>query len=118
DAERDHVSAVEAVAPRFRGAVVKSRWKVATVILVAALAVGAVIRAERRVVPTVKPENVTIAVDADGNIYWNGERLRDNDELCKRLESINPRPKLDDRKEAAERLCKAITLTPENQLSR
>ena len=33
--------------------------------------------------PTVtKPENINIAVDRDGNLYWNDARLADNARRC------------------------------------
>ena len=36
--------------------------------------------------PTVtKPENINIAVDRDGNIYWNDAKLADNAALLARL---------------------------------
>jgi biopolymer transport protein ExbD len=37
-------------------------------------------------IPTVtKPENITIAVDADGNIYWNNALMADRDALIQRI---------------------------------
>src|SRR6201994_3777051 len=33
-------------------------------------------------IPTqTKPENITVAVDKDGNIYWNDKRMPNKDEL-------------------------------------
>ncbi|SNR93373.1 MULTISPECIES: biopolymer transporter ExbD [unclassified Azospirillum] len=49
-------------------------------------------------VPTVtKPENVTIAVDADGNIYWNASLLPDTKALFERMKEVavlNPQPEI------------------------
>jgi len=37
-------------------------------------------------IPTVtKPENITIAVDKDGNIYWNNSLMADRDALIQRV---------------------------------
>jgi biopolymer transport protein ExbD len=37
-------------------------------------------------IPTVtKPENITIAVDKDGNIYWNNALMADRDALIQRV---------------------------------
>jgi biopolymer transport protein ExbD len=48
--------------------------------------------------PTVtKPENINIAVDRDGNFYWNDARLADNAALLARLKdraSANPQPEV------------------------
>jgi biopolymer transport protein ExbD len=48
--------------------------------------------------PTVtKPENINIAVDRDGNIYWNAAKLADNAALLDRLKqraSANPQPEV------------------------
>jgi hypothetical protein len=96
----------------------KPRWKAVTLMIAAAIAAAAIIRAERRVVSTTKPDNITIAVDRDGNLYWNGERLKDNDELCKRLESMTDQSKLGTRKYAVQDLCKDITAAPENKAPR
>jgi biopolymer transport protein ExbD len=35
-----------------------------------------------------RPENITIAVDIDGSLYWNNTRLADADELQERLFGI------------------------------
>jgi hypothetical protein len=35
--------------------------------------------------PTGKPENIVIAVDKDGNIYYNNLRIRDMNELRRRF---------------------------------
>ena len=40
--------------------------------------------------PVIAPQNITIAVDKDGNIYWNDELVRDNDELCRKFKSLVP----------------------------
>ncbi len=34
------------------------------------------------------PENITIAVDRRGQIYWNAALLRDNDQLLERIKSV------------------------------
>ncbi|HEY1503388.1 MAG TPA: biopolymer transporter ExbD [Stellaceae bacterium] len=48
--------------------------------------------------PTVtKPENINIAVDRDGNLYWNEARLADNAALLDRLKQRagdNPQPEV------------------------
>ena len=35
-----------------------------------------------------KPENITIAVDVDGNYYWNASRLADKADLLSHLKTI------------------------------
>ncbi len=35
--------------------------------------------------PATEPVNIVISVDREANIYWNGERVRDEDELLARL---------------------------------
>ncbi|MQP63787.1 biopolymer transporter ExbD [Niveispirillum sp. SYP-B3756] len=49
-------------------------------------------------VPTVtKPENVTIAIDVDGNIYWNASLLPDYNALFERMKEVavlNPQPEI------------------------
>jgi len=37
-----------------------------------------------------KPENITIAVDKEGNIFWNTQRLNGTDDLKARLRAIAP----------------------------
>jgi len=53
---------------------------------------------QERNLPTItKPENIVIAVDRDGNVYWGTERLADTEELVTRLkvESIKePQPEV------------------------
>lgn len=48
--------------------------------------------------PTVtKPENVTIAVDRDGNIYWNAQLVPDHAALFERMKTVavmNPQPEI------------------------
>src|ERR1700719_340451 len=44
-----------------------------------------------------RPENITIAVDKEGSIYWNTSRLATQDELKTRLRSIareEPQPEV------------------------
>lgn len=49
-------------------------------------------------VPTqTKPENIVIAVDADGEIYWNTARLPDNATLLRKLKEVaveKPQPEI------------------------
>jgi biopolymer transport protein ExbD len=48
--------------------------------------------------PTItKPENITIAVDKDGNVYWNDGLVPDNNVLLQNLGGIavmNPQPEV------------------------
>src|SRR5271165_1215288 len=40
-------------------------------------------------VPTqTKPENIVIAVNKDGDVFWNGKYLKDNNELFDRLKVV------------------------------
>lgn len=44
-----------------------------------------------------KPENITIAVDVDGNYYWNASRLADKADLLSHLKTIatkEPQPEI------------------------
>ena len=43
-------------------------------------------------VPISKPENIVIAVDREGSIYWNGERVRDQAEILARLAAESTTP--------------------------
>ena len=46
---------------------------------------------------TTKPENVVIAVDPTGNVYWNDAIVASNDELLQRLRAvavIHPQPEV------------------------
>ena len=49
-------------------------------------------------IPTkTKPENITISVDANGGIWWNGQAVPDRDALIKRVvvEAVkNPQPEV------------------------
>jgi biopolymer transport protein ExbD len=49
-------------------------------------------------VPTVtKPENITIAVDKEGNAYWNGRLLANQDALLNELRGVarqDPQPEV------------------------
>lgn len=53
---------------------------------------------EERNVPTqTRPENITIAVDADGDVYWNRKRVPDMDRLLERMKEISvqePQPEI------------------------
>jgi biopolymer transport protein ExbD len=69
-------------------------------------------------IPTqTKPENITIAVDKDGNIYWNDKRAADRNELLGLIEAAavrKPQPEIhirgdkDTRYEAIGRVMYAI----------
>jgi biopolymer transport protein ExbD len=44
-----------------------------------------------------KPENITIAVDADGNYFWNALAMSDRDELLVRIKdlaALDPQPEI------------------------
>ena len=44
-----------------------------------------------------KPENITIAVDADGNYFWNALAISDREELLgriKELAALDPQPEI------------------------
>ena len=43
---------------------------------------------ERNEVRETKPENITISVDAQGGIFWNDLRIKDNEALIDRLKKI------------------------------
>jgi biopolymer transport protein ExbD len=49
-------------------------------------------------IPTqTKPENITIAVDKDGNVYWNDKRVADRAELLALIETVavrKPQPEI------------------------
>ncbi len=52
---------------------------------------------ERNLPTQTKPENIVIAVNRDGEVHWGLERLRDTEELVKRLkvESVKePQPEV------------------------
>ena len=46
---------------------------------------------EKNVPRQTAPENIEIAVNRDGDVFWGMQRLRDNDELFKRLAEIATR---------------------------
>ncbi|MGK2742084.1 ExbD/TolR family protein [Tepidicaulis sp. LMO-SS28] len=53
-----------------------------------------------------KPENITIAVDADGNYYWNAARVPDREALLARMREIavlEPQPEIQVRGDAKAR---------------
>jgi biopolymer transport protein ExbD len=53
-----------------------------------------------------KPENITVAVDKEGNVYWNTKLLSSNDELKDDLRSvarIEPQPEVHIRGDAEAR---------------
>ncbi|HLW24968.1 MAG TPA: biopolymer transporter ExbD [Steroidobacteraceae bacterium] len=44
-----------------------------------------------------RPENITIAVDKDGNIYWNTQKMSGTDDLKNRLRQVvreDPQPEI------------------------
>jgi biopolymer transport protein ExbD len=49
-------------------------------------------------IPTqTKPENITVEVDAKGNMYWNAKRLVDRNDLLERIKQaavLQPQPEL------------------------
>ena len=49
-------------------------------------------------IPTqTKPENITVAVDKDGNIYWNDKRMPNKDDLLANIKNaavIKPQPEV------------------------
>lgn len=52
---------------------------------------------ERNVPTVTKPENVTIAVDRDGNLYWNAVGVADYNALLERMKEIavlDPQPEI------------------------
>lgn len=52
---------------------------------------------ERNVPTVTKPENITIAIDRDGNLYWNAAPVADYDALFERMKEIavlDPQPEI------------------------
>lgn len=53
---------------------------------------------KERNIPTItRPENVVLAVDRDGAVYWGIERMRDNETLVNRLKVVSlqvPQPEV------------------------
>ena len=52
---------------------------------------------ERNVPTQTKPENIVIAVDRDGDVYWNMERIPDAETLLSRLKEksvLDPQPEV------------------------
>jgi biopolymer transport protein ExbD len=52
---------------------------------------------ERNVPTETKPENIVIAVDRDGDVYWGMERVPDNETLVNKLKDIavkDPQPEV------------------------
>jgi biopolymer transport protein ExbD len=51
----------------------------------------------RNIATQTKPENIVLAVDKDGNAYWNNELIADNNEMIRRLEEkavVKPQPEV------------------------
>jgi biopolymer transport protein ExbD len=52
---------------------------------------------ETNIVTITKPENILLSIDRDGEVYWNTQHIKDNDELVSRLkvEAVkNPQPEV------------------------
>ena len=52
---------------------------------------------EENIARQTKPENVEISVSRDGDVFWNGQAVPDNDALVERLKKIgvlNPQPEV------------------------
>ena len=52
---------------------------------------------ERNEVRETKPENITLSVDQQGNIYWNDLRMKDTETLVQRLKKVSvldPQPEV------------------------
>jgi biopolymer transport protein ExbD len=52
---------------------------------------------ERNVPTQTKPENIVIAINKDGDVFWNMEYLKDNNELLERLKKVavlKPQPEI------------------------
>jgi biopolymer transport protein ExbD len=52
---------------------------------------------ERNVPTQTKPENIVIAVNREGEVFWNVERLPDNESLVTRLKTVSvkePQPEV------------------------
>ncbi len=52
---------------------------------------------ERNLPTQTKPENIVIAVDRDGDVYWNMERVPDSETLVNRLKEksvLDPQPEV------------------------
>jgi biopolymer transport protein ExbD len=52
---------------------------------------------ERNQVRTTKPENITISVNRDGDVFWGLDRITDNEMLVNRLKEkavLNPQPEV------------------------
>ena len=61
---------------------------------------------ERNVVTQTKPENVVIAVNKDGDIFWNMEYMRDTKALFEKLKTVavlQPQPEIHIRGDAEAR---------------
>jgi len=51
----------------------------------------------RNIATQTKPENIVLAVDKDGNAYWNNQLVADNNEIIRRLEEkavVKPQPEV------------------------
>ena len=53
--------------------------------------------AERNVVTQTKPENIVIAINKDGDVFWNAQPVADSEALFQRLKTIavmDPQPEV------------------------
>ncbi|MBS0273755.1 MAG: biopolymer transporter ExbD [Proteobacteria bacterium] len=51
----------------------------------------------RNIATQTKPENIVLAVDKDGNTYWDNQLITDNSEIIRRLEEkavVKPQPEV------------------------
>ena len=52
---------------------------------------------ERNQARTTKPENITISVNRDGDVFWGLDRISDNEQIVKRLKEkavLDPQPQV------------------------
>jgi biopolymer transport protein ExbD len=52
---------------------------------------------ENNIARQTKPENVEVSVNKDGDVFWNGQPLADNEDLFLRLKKVavmNPQPEI------------------------
>jgi biopolymer transport protein ExbD len=52
---------------------------------------------ETNIARQTKPENIEVSVNKDGDVFWNGQALADNEDLFLRLKKVavlNPQPEI------------------------
>ncbi len=52
---------------------------------------------ENNIARQTKPENIEVSVNKDGDVFWNGQALADNEDLFLRLKKVavmNPQPEI------------------------